>query len=147
MARQFLRSAGRLGRADLVERAIPRLASAEPALREEAARLLLGAAKPEAAWRLLEGLLPPAEPAAPGQPGPAGVPQALLAAGRYAELRAWVLAAPPPEANAVLARICAQPAAPVWFLFRHARARAAEGDARGAADAALRGLAARAARR
>ena len=147
VARQFLRVARRLERADLVEKTWPRLASASPDLAPEIARLLLESARPAAAWRALAASLPPAEPPAPAASRPRGNLDAMIAAQRFADLRGWVLAAGPEEAAAGLGKICAHPKTPAWFHFAHARFLAAAGDERGATEAALRGLAAQAAAR
>ncbi len=141
VARQFLRVASRLGRADLVERVAARTQVTDAAFLEEAARMLSAAGRPAAAWRALERRLPPHETTATGRPPPAGSLTALLAGERFAELRERVLADASAGTVETLTRICAHPRAPVWFHFRLARALAAAGDPRGAVEAGLRGLA------
>jgi O-antigen ligase len=147
VAGQFLRVARRLERADLVEKAWPRLQTAATGLNAEAARLLLDHNRPAAAWRALAASLPPADPGTTEARRPGGSLEMMIAAQRFAELRLWVLAAKPGEEAAALGKICAHPKSPAWFHFAHARALAAGGDERGAATAALRGLATQAAAR
>ena len=142
VARRFLRVARGLQRPDIVESVVARMDAMDPFFREEAARLLLESDRPQAAWRALEGRLPPEEPGTPGVPLPTGTIDSLLAAGRFAELRTWVMAAPRGEAVVALTRICADDKAPAWFRLRHARALAASGDERRAVEEGLRGLAA-----
>lgn len=141
VARQFLRVASRLGRADLVERVAARTQVTDDAFLEEAARMLSAAGRSAAAWRALERRLPRDETTATGRPPPTGSLTVLLAGERFADLRERVLADASAGTVEALSRICAHPRAPVWFHFRLARVRAAAGDPHGAVEAGLRGLA------